>query len=331
MWRQLQRTQNRSDRRMMIRLLLCFFFVFAHPLFGQERAPIKVETFTYKKVGELEIKLDVHRPDDKTILPLAVWIHGGALINGGRQGIGPARQLLDHGFAVATIDYRLAPETKLPEIIADLEDAFRWMRENGRERFHADTSKIAVLGGSAGGYMALTAGFRVDPPPTLIVAYWGYGDLVTEWMTEPSPHPGHRSRGPISTEEMRKIESGLPIANPADRKADGGLYYATTRQLGVWAEKVSGFDEKNIEKFYPFMAVKNVSPNYPPTLMIHGTEDTDVPHEQSEMMAQEFEKHGVPYEFISVKGGEHGLRDAKKEDITAAHARMVPFVLKWMK
>jgi dipeptidyl aminopeptidase/acylaminoacyl peptidase len=205
------------------------------------------------------------------------------------------------------------------------------MRSHGQEKFYADTSKIAVFGGSAGGYLALTAGFRVDPPPTVIVAYWGYGDLVTEWMTAPSPHAGHKTRGPISAKEMAAIEAGPPVANAKDRELDAGPYYATTRQMGVWSEKVSGFSEKNVEKFSPYMAVENVSSAYPPTLMIHGTEDTDVPHEQSGMMAREFEKYGVPFEFISVEGGEHGLRDAKKEAIEAAHAKVVPFVLKWMK
>ena len=43
--------------------------------------------------------------------------------------------------------------------------------------------------------------------------------------------------------------------------------------------KVSGFDpHTEPEKSYPFMAVKNVTENYPPTLMIHGTADTDVPY-----------------------------------------------------
>ena len=311
-------------------LITLAFFALTTVIRAQSPTPIQVETFTYKKVGDLEIKLDVHRPDDTEIRPLAIWIHGGALINGSRKGIGPARRLLDHGFCVLTIGYRLAPETKLPEIISDLEDAFVWIRKNGREKFHADTSKIAVIGGSAGGYMALTSGFRVDPPPTVIVSYWGYGDLVTSWMSEPSPHPGHKKRGPLSEKEMTEIEAGPPISDPKDRKGDGGAYYSTTRQQGIWSEKVAGFPETEAAKFHPFMAVKNVTPNYPPTLLIHGTEDTDVPHEQSEMMVREFKKHGVEYEFISIKGGEHGLAGAKKEDIAAAHEKLVPFVLKWM-
>ena len=76
------------------------------------------------------------------------------------------------------------------------------------------------------------------------------------------------------------------------------------------------------------MAVKNVTAEYPPTLMIHGTADTDVPHEQSAIMAREFEKHGVPFRLISVTKGEHGLRGATKEDIEAAYAAVLPFIAK---
>jgi len=289
-----------------------------------------VTTFTYKKVGDLEIKLDVHRAPDKEIRPLAVWIHGGALINGGRQGIGPARTLLAEGFVVVSIDYRLAPETKLPGIIEDVEDAFKWIRKHGRAKFQADTSKIAVLGGSAGGCLTFTTGFRVQPPPTVLVAYWGYGDLIGDWYSQPSPHQRHR-RGKLSAAEMKAIESGPPIANGRDRKGNGGAYYQTCRQLGIWPEKVSGFAETDVKKFTPFMAALNVSKIYPPTLMIHGTEDTDVPHEQSLIMERQFKKHGVTHRLISVKGGEHGLGGGKPADIRAAHAAMLPFVLKHMK
>ncbi|MDP7011678.1 MAG: alpha/beta hydrolase [Verrucomicrobiota bacterium] len=310
-------------------LALCLLFLSSVSILAQKQKTT-LTTYTYKKVGNLEIKLDVHRPADKKIRPLAVWIHGGALINGGRSGIGPGRTLLVEGYVVVSIDYRLAPETKLPEIIADVEDAFKWIRKHGREKFWADTSKIAVLGGSAGGHLTFTTGFRVKPPPTVLVAYWGYGDLIGPWLSQPSPHARHQSRTLIPT-QMKAVEAGPPVANSYSRKGNGGAYYQTCRKLGIWPEKVSGFAETDAKKFAPYMAALNVSPKYPPTLMIHGTEDTDVPHEQSLIMAREFKKHGVPYRLISVKDGEHGLGGGKPEDIKTACAAMLPFVLKYMK
>lgn len=80
------------------------------------------------------------------------------------------------------------------------------------------------------------------------------------------------------------------------------------------------------EKFYPYMPVKNVSKDYPPTVMIHGTADTDVPHEQSVMMAREFARHGVRHELISVAGAEHGLAGGDSKLVDAAYAKAFSFV-----
>lgn len=297
---------------------------------AQKKPEIVKETFTYKTVGDLEIKLDVYRPDNEVVRPVAVNIHGGALINGGRRSVGGAgKPLLDAGYCVVSIDYRLAPETKLPGIIADLEDAFRWIRANAREKFNGDTSKLVVYGGSAGGCLTLTAGYRVVPPPAVLVAYWGYGDLIGTWYSEPSPHPRHQGED-LTAEEISRIENGPPVANAEDREGNGGAYYQMLRRQGTWPEKVSGFDPKaEPGKFFPFMASKNITKDYPPTLLIHGTNDTDVPHEQSEIMAREFEKHGVPYEFISVKNGEHGLGGADPKEIEAARAKVLPFIQKY--
>ena len=50
--------------------------------------------------------------------------------------------MLGYGYAIVSIDYRLAPETKLPGIIDDLRDAFRWVREQGPSRFGIDPERI---------------------------------------------------------------------------------------------------------------------------------------------------------------------------------------------
>ena len=130
---------------------------------------------------------------------------------------------------------------------------------------------------------------------------------------------------------MKAVENGPPVANSYSRKGNGGAYYQTCRKLGIWPEKVSGFAETDAKKFTPYMAAKNISPKYPPTLMIHGTKDTDVPHEQSLIMTREFKKHGVAHRLISVKDGEHGLGGGRPEEIQAANAAILPFVLKYMK
>ena len=74
------------------------------------------------------------------------------------------------------------------------------------------------------------------------------------------------------------------------------------------------------------MAVRNVTPVYPPTMLIHGTQDTDVPYEQSTMMVEAFVKEGVEYRLISIPGGEHGLDGGDPQLIDQAYASAFDFV-----
>jgi acetyl esterase/lipase len=236
--------------------------------------------------------------------------------------------LLDDGFAVVSIDYRLAPETQLPEIIRDVEDAFRWVRAKGPELFHADPERIAVSGGSAGGYLTLVTGFRVHPRPKALVAFWGYGDLTGAWYSEPSPHARHQ-HSKLTRDDAYKQVSGPPIADARDRKGDGGAFYQFCRQQGLWPKAVSGWDPKlEASKFFPYEPVRNVTGDYPPTLLIHGEKDTDVPHEESVIMAAALKKHDVEHRLISVPDGEHGLPGADRRAVDEAYRVAIDFIRK---
>ncbi len=97
------------------------------PAAGQ--APPGIATYTYKKVGTLEVKADVYTPGScARRCPVVVYIHGGSLINGGREQIGryPLRDsFLAAGAVVVSIDYRLAPESRLAAILE--EEAREWL------------------------------------------------------------------------------------------------------------------------------------------------------------------------------------------------------------
>ena len=74
------------------------------------------------------------------------------------------------GFVLVSIDYRLAPEVKLPAVIEDVQDAFRWLREQGPKQLRIDPDKLVVSGGSAGGYLTLMTGCCVKPRPPMMSA-----------------------------------------------------------------------------------------------------------------------------------------------------------------
>ena len=289
---------------------------------------IRKQTYTYKTVGTLPIKADVYRTDDRAEQPVVVWIHGGALINGHRESI-PARlknPLLEAGCVLVSIDYRLAPETKLAEIVEDLKDAFRWIREQGPALFGADPRRIAVAGGSAGGYLTLVSGFRARPRPVALVSFWGYGDLVGPCYSTPSPHPRHH-KIKLTREEAFQQVAGSPISDARKREGNGGAFYQFCRQQGLWPKAISGWDpHTQAEEFVPYMPVRNVTPDFPPTLLLHGEQDTDVPCEQSRMMAAELRRNNVAHRLITFPQAEHGLAGAAPAEIEGAYRMAVQFL-----
>lgn len=116
------------------------------------------QEFVYKSVKGHAIKANVFLPTQKEKHPVLIYFHGGGFIFGNRdQGLEiPLKEkLLANGYAVVSADYRLAPETKLDEMLKDVSDVIQWIKLNGQQKYNIDTSKIAVAGGSAGGINAL--------------------------------------------------------------------------------------------------------------------------------------------------------------------------------
>lgn len=287
-------------------------------------------TVAYRVVDGHEILADVYRPEGDDVRPVIVWLHGGALIMGNREGIHPQVRALaeEKGYALVSIDYRLAPETKLPELISDIEAAFHWLAGDGAKQFHLDTDRIVVSGGSAGGYLTLVTGYLARPQPKALVALYGYGDLIGDWYSKPSPHPRHNRRK-ITREEAAEQTDGTIISDARQRKGNGGIMYLYYRQTGIWPREVSGFDRATIaEKIAPFEPVRNVTADYPPTLLIHGTNDTDVPYEQSTMMAEQLKQHGVPFLLKPIENGEHGFGGGDPQQIEDAYTTMREFIVK---
>lgn len=174
--------------------------------------------------------------------------------------------VLEAGYILVSIDYRLAPETKLPAIISELEDALKWGRAEGPKLFKADPNRIAVCGGSA-------------------------------------------------------------VSDDRQRPNRAGGFYNFCRQQRICPKEVTGWDPVvERSKFEPYMPVKNVTADYPPTLRIHGRTDTDVPFEQSALMAEEMKRHGVVHELFVIPNGEHGFGGGDPAVIARACERAREFL-----
>ncbi len=286
------------------------------------------KTYTYKTVQKLEIKADVYRQADAAKRPVIVWLHGGALIMGSRDGVPMQLRKLaqEQRFVLVSLGYRLAPEAQLPAIIEDLNDGLEWVRKTGPELFDAEPSRLVVAGASAGGYLALMSGIIVDPPPTAIVSYWGFGDVDGDWTTQPSE--AYR-KGKLIDRAAAWSGVGAEVLTRTNQENGRGraTFFLYLKQSGQWANAVSGLDPKvDRDRLTPFCPIRNLSAEYPPTLMLHGTADNDVPVEQSITMAAELKRLGVLHELITIEGGGHSLWGGDRKLIEQAFARSMDYI-----
>lgn len=122
----------------------------------------------YYSFGERKLHADVFYPTEKSKkYPGVILIHGGGWSSGDKSLLVPmAQKLAEHGYVTACVEYRLSPEAHYPAAVIDLKTAVKWLKINAA-KFGCDSSRIAVLGTSAGatlaGLLATTGGKDIFP------------------------------------------------------------------------------------------------------------------------------------------------------------------------
>jgi acetyl esterase/lipase len=267
-------------------------------------ANLAKQTFTYKTIGQTAVKADVYRLPRDGVRPVVVWIHPGALIAGSRDmlPVDERDRLLAAGLIVVAVDYRLAPETKFPDILRDIEDAHRWVRDSGPALFGADAKRVATVGASAGGYLALMAGARVQPRLKAVVSLYGYGDVAGTWYSRPDRFYSALPR--VTKEEAYRAVGHGELSEGSWR--DRNAFYVYCRQNGLWPRAVVGLDpDTDAAKYAAYSPERLATPEFPPTLLLHGDRDVDVPFQMSERMAAVLARQHVEHDLIRMEGFNH--------------------------
>lgn len=282
------------------------FFAFAFlstcslPLRAQGPQP-DFKDVEYARVGDsTSLLLDLYLPDTGSgPYPVIVWIHGGGWQGGGKEP-GQWAFLLNRGYAVASILYRLTDEAIFPAQIHDCKGAIRWIRAHAGE-YRLDPLRIGAFGSSAGGHLVALLGTSGDVPELEgeIGGNLGYSSrvqAVADWY------------GPANLPTMVEYPSTIDhgAANSPEAKLIGGTI------------------EDNPEKAWAASPVAYVSPDDPPFLIQHGTEDMTVPFHQSVELDSALGVAGVNALFRPVVGGGHGVGfgvDSVRQDVVNFFAR----------
>ncbi len=234
----------------------------------------------YGREGDIPLLLDLYAPENPTEpLPAILFIHGGGWTKGHRADYKLyTTQFPLKGYIAATMSYRFADKFGFPGCVSDTKCAVRWLRANA-ERLHIDPDKIAVAGGSAGGYLAMMAGYSsnvaefegtggnpdMSSRPNAVINLYGPTDLTTEVARA---HPTITNFTKVSYED------------------DPGLYLNAS-------------------------PLHHVDPSDPPTFIIQGSLDTLVTPDQADALAEKFQALGMDYWYDCYPGWPHTMDVAR--------------------
>jgi acetyl esterase/lipase len=243
---------------------------------------------TYTEVNGTSLKLDLYRPKAPSLnLPCVVWVHGGGWKQGSKNRC-PATWLVNHGYVVVSIDYRLTDTAIWPAQIDDCRSAIRWLRDHAVE-YGLDAQRIGVWGGSAGGHLVALLGTTVPPTDektssrvSAVCDWYGPTDLLTMPANVLS--------------EGRKLED---LASSNSAKLLGG----SVRDRAELAAQVS--------------ALHHVSSDDTPFLIMHGGKDSLVPLEQSERLHKALQAAGVPSQLHVIPDAGHGGKEFQTDTTRA--------------
>src|ERR1700735_4351740 len=123
------------------------------------------EGIVYGVADGQQLTMDYYAPAGAGIHPIAIIIHGGGYQRGDSKSDSEAYCadfLAPAGYAVFSINYRLAPKYPYPDMVQDVQRAIRYLRYHA-DVWSGDPKKIVLVGGSAGGFLSNMAGLLGTP------------------------------------------------------------------------------------------------------------------------------------------------------------------------
>jgi acetyl esterase len=249
----------------------------------------------YKNVDGKSLTLDVSVPDGDGQFPTVILVHGGSWGHGTKRSyVTPLFEPLTRArYVWFSIDYRMTPEFQFPAQTDDLISAIEWVRTNADE-YKVDTSRLVLIGESAGGQMVGYVGARYGAELGIaaVVDFYGPNDMVVqgEKTRKELEHPDSNNKSPSLLREY----------------------------LGI-----KDWDEAATETMKQSSPLTWITAEMPPFLCVHGTADTQVPYAQSTSFCAAAAKAGAQCVVQTIEGGNHGMGSWKAE--------WQPSLMAWLK
>jgi acetyl esterase/lipase len=222
-------------------------------------------------------QLDLYYPTDRKGEPLIVVIHGGGWVTGDKAGGGfsplPLDLLFD-GYAIASINYRLAPGAIWPAQIQDCKAAIRWLRAHANN-YGYDPNRIGVYGESAGAHLAV------------LLAITGATDLF-----DSGENLGYSSA----------VSCVVDMFGPTDLVALAQTAVGQSILPGLFGGPIGD----HLDLARSASPINYVNRSEPPMLVVHGTRDAFVPYAESVLFTEAMTRANARYDFHTVTGGGHG-------------------------
>ena len=252
------------------------------PLSGSEinnHASHILQDVVYCTMDGVPLYADIYFPKNRSaITPLLIYIHGGGWRSGSRNGgagMMDIPALLDAGFTIASIDYRLAPDYKMPAMIEDVKCAVRSFRAHAAD-YKIDPNRIGAWGSSAGGHLVSILGTSDESAGFDVGEYLNYSS---------------------------RVQAVVDMFGPVDF-----LTFPFNQHSSLVASTVFGTADLSDPIFAAASPVTYISTDDPPFLILQGDLDRTVPLSQSQEFYDKLTDSGVDAQLVIVNGGDHGLK-----------------------
>jgi acetyl esterase/lipase len=231
------------------------------------------------------------------------WVSSERMIE-----IFPSRSMeyVKAGYTVFGVMVSSQPRYTIPDEVADLKRAVRFIRYNAND-YNIDPAKIGITGSSSGGHLSLMVATANDTvytksaDPVDKVSSRVQAVAVFYPPTDFINFGGPNATGTINQQAL--VITGVAGAFDFKKFSDSTKTYLTitdTKQRLAIAAQVS--------------PINAVTPDDPPVLIIHGDKDMLVPKQQSESIIAKFKEANVTAHLIIKEGGGHGWPNREAEE-----------------